>query len=479
MTRDLTRTAVNAPQNKPVKVLQFGKGNFLRAFTDWMVEVMNEKVGFDGAVTIVQVNSTSDDDRFERQEGLYHVVINGIQNGKNVRDITLIRAIDGIVNPFTDYNAFLKTGENPSLHFIVSNTTEAGIAFDQSDTSVDVPAKTFPGKLTALLYHRFNFFDGDTLKAPVVLPCELIERNGEILRDAILRYANHWKLPTDFTAWVHDHVGFCNTLVDRIVPGYPKDTAEEIWQETGFRDELIVSAEPYHVWVIQPITTDSFTTERLRTMLPLEQAGINVKFTDDLTPYRVSKVRILNGAHTSMVPVAWLRGLRTVKDAIEDEFTGTFVREAIDEEVIPTLDLPADELRQFSRDVIERFQNPFIRHELSAIALNSISKFQVRVVPTIVDYHARTGQLPKKLLRALAALILFYRGEWRGEPTPVRDTPEIASFFKTAWSDGNIPSTVQKVLSNESLWKRDLTRVEGLAAEVELNLRELLEQETE
>lgn len=476
MIKDLNRTTANAPQDKPIKVLQFGKGNFLRAFADWMVEAMNEKTGFNGAVTIVQVNSTSNDDRFERQQGLYHVVINGIRNGKNVREIQLIRAIDGIINPFADYRSFLKAGENAALQFIVSNTTEAGITFDPSDTQVEQPAKSFPGKLTALLYHRFTFFQGDPSKAPVVLPCELIERNGEALREAILQYAEHWKLPAEFSAWIHEHVGFCNTLVDRIVPGYPKDTAEEVWRKTGFRDELIVSAEPYHVWVIQPVTTNSFTTERLRAILPLEQAGLNVKFTDDLTPYRVSKVRILNGAHTSMVPIAWLRGIRTVRDAIEDDVTGTFVQQAINEEIIPTLDLPADELRQFSQDVIERFRNPFVRHELSAIALNSISKFQVRVVPTIIDFHTRTGRLPKRLLRALAALILFYKGEWKGEPTPVRDAPEIVSFFQTVWSDDNSASVVRKVLSNENLWKRDLTGIEGLAAEVEGAMDELLAQ---
>ncbi len=475
MLKDLNRTTASAPQNKPVKVLQFGKGNFLRAFADWMIEVMNEKVDFNGAIDIVQTNSTTNDERFIRQDGLYHVVINGLQHGNTIRRVELIRSVNSVINPFADYAAFLNAAENPDLQFILSNTTEAGIEFDPADADVDAPARTFPGKLTALLYRRFLHFNGDTSKAPVLLPCELIERNGEVLREVMLRYVTHWNLPKEFETWITDHTGFCNTLVDRIVPGYPKDNIDDIWRDTGFKDELVVSAEPYHVWVIQPLATKTFTTERLQAMLPLVQAGLNVKFTDDLTPYRISKVRILNGAHTCMVPVAWFRGIRTVREAIDDNVMRAFVVEAIDEEIIPTLDLPREELHQFAHEVIERFQNPFIRHELSAIALNSISKFQVRVVPTILDFHHRTNQLPKRLLAALAALILFYKGAWKGEPTPVKDTPEVMSFFQGAWTQDDIADVTEKVLSNKSLWKTDLTRIDGLAAEVERSLRELIQ----
>lgn len=466
MQKKLNRATASLPQDKPVKVLQFGKGNFLRAFADWMIDIMNEKAGFNGAIQIVQVNSVSDDDRFAQQDGLYHVVINGISDGKAFRETRLISAVDRVINPFTEYDAFIKTAENPHLQFILSNTTEAGIAFDQTDTNVDVPAKTFPGKLTALLFHRYRFFNGDASKAPVLLPCELIEGNGEALRKAIYQYIAHWNLPDEFKEWIHDHAGFCNTLVDRIVPGFPKDDVEQIWQETGYRDELVVSAEPYHLWVIEPVVSKGFTMEKIREVLPLDQAGFRVKFTNDLAPYRTSKVRILNGAHSTMVPVAWLHGLRTVKDAINDPAIGGFIREAIDEEIIPTLDLPEAELKQFASDVIERFQNPYIRHELSAIALNSISKFQVRVLPSILEYHKRKGKLPKRLLRALAALILFYRGEWKGQPTPVKDTPEVVNFFKEVWSQPDIAKVVQTTLSNQDLWKTDLTAISGLWEEV-------------
>lgn len=466
MLKKLDRVTASLPRNKPVKVLQFGKGNFLRAFAEWMIDIMNEKAGFNGAVQIVQVNSTGDDARFSAQDNLYHVVINGIQDGKVFREVRLISAVDSIVNPFADYNAYLRAAENPDLQVIISNTTEAGIVFDSTDADAGTLAKTFPGKLTALLYHRFRFFNGDPLKAPAVLPCELIERNGEVLRDAICRYIAHWKLPKDFERWITDHMGFFNTLVDRIVPGFPKENTEAIWEETGYKDELVVMAEPYHIWVIQPVRPEVFPTERLNAIFPLERAGFDVIFTDDLTPYRTRKVRILNGAHTAMVPVAWLKGIRTVKDAVDDAAMGKFIREAIDEEIIPTLDRPKEELVKFASDVIERFQNPFIRHELASIALNCVSKFQVRVLPSILEFHHRTGRLPEKLLQSLAALILFYRGEWNGEATPLKDTPEVLAAFREAWSNNNVASAVERVLSNEALWKTDLSKIEGLADSV-------------
>lgn len=476
MLKQLNRSNALLPQDKPVKVLQFGKGNFLRGFADWMVDILNEKAGFNGAVQIVQSNSTETDARFETQDGLYHVVVNGIHNGSAMREIRLVQAVSGVINPFLSYGDFLKAGENPDLSFIISNTTEAGIRFDATDAGPDVLAQSFPGKLTALLLHRYRFFRGDKQKGVTVLPCELIEANGATLRDTIDQYIRHWNLDEGFHAWVHEHILFCNTLVDRIVPGFPKDDAPEIWRQTGYMDPLLVAAEPYHLWVIQPLGTPG-AVEKLRRDLPLAEVGLNAKFVADLTPYRISKVRILNGAHTCMVPVAWLRGLRTVKDAIDDPATGKFIQDAIGEEIIPTLDLPEGELRHFARDVVDRFRNPFIRHELKSIALNSVSKFQVRVLPSILEYHKRTNELPDRLLRALAALIIFYKGEWKGELIPVNDTPEVLEFFKMAWSRSSPADVVRQVLSNAALWKIDMTKVVGLQSAVEKHMLELLDQE--
>jgi tagaturonate reductase len=476
MLNALNRTTAKKPQTHPVKVLQFGKGNFLRAFADWMIDIANETQNFNGAVQIVQVNAQATDERFGDQEGLYHVVLNGVRQGKPVSETRLITCVAGVINPFEDYRAYLRTGENADLAFIISNTTEAGIEFRESDKSSDELSETFPGKLTALLYQRYRFFEGDKKKGLTILPCELIEKNGERLRDKVFEYIGHWNLGDDFRTWIADHNLFCNTLVDRIVPGFPKETIHDIWKATGYEDHLVVTAEPFHIWVIEPRLLSGMSLEKLRKSLPFEAAGFAVKFTEDLAPYRTSKVRILNGAHTSMVPVGYLRGLRTVREVIEDPFTGDFVRKAISEEIIPTLDLPKEELEKFAEDTIERFQNPFIRHELRSIALNSISKFGVRVLPTILDYLHRKQQLPDRLLYSFAALILFYRGEWKGETLPLNDTPAVLKFFKEAWSHNHASTVVGLVLSNENLWGSDLTKINGFGKAVTRHLLTILEE---
>jgi tagaturonate reductase len=278
-----------------------------------------------------------------------------------------------------------------------------------------------------------------------------------------LQYVDHWKLSTEFKNWIIETCVFCNTLVDRIVPGFPKDTIKEIQQQLGFEDNLVVSAEPFHLWVIEA----PFVVKKA---FPTEKAGLQVKFVSDLTPYRTRKVRILNGAHTALVPVAYLSGLRLVKESVDDVTIGKFIRDTISEEIVPTLDLPADELQQFANDVIERFQNPFIKHELISIALNSISKFKVRVLPSLLGYHKKTGKLPERLVFSLAALIRFYKGEWQGETIPLNDSTEILDFFKQTWALNDQSKTIQAVLSNQSLWGADLTAIAGLEKMVLDNL---------
>ena len=265
--------------------------------------------------------------------------------------------------------------------------------------------------------------------------------------------------------------------MDRIVPGYPKDEIGKIREETGFEDNLVVSAEPYHLWVIEPVPGSGM--DDLRTALPLQTAGLNVKFVSDLAQYRTSKVRILNGAHTCMVPVGYLRGKRTVREAVEDGFTGEFIRKAIHDEILPTIDMAEDELKQFAHDVIERFQNPFIRHELKSIALNSISKFQVRVLPSILEYIRRKQRVPQHLSYAFASLIVFYKGEWHGETMPVNDTPAVVDFFNSVWKNEDPGSIAQKVLSNQELWKQDLLPIPGLAQSVESHLRQIMNDSRE
>lgn len=457
--------------NRPIKVLQFGEGNFLRAFADWIIDILNEKTDFNGNIQIIQPLPTGMVLVLKNQDCLYHVVLNGIQQGKTISETRLIKSVSSAINPYLNESEFIKACENPDLKFVISNTTESGIEFNAEDTRVDVLPSSFPGKITKLLYHRFSFYKGADDKGLYFLPCELIEKNGENLKRIVLQYVDHWRLATEFKNWILETCVFCNTLVDRIVPGFPKDTIKEIQQQVGFEDNLVVSAEPFHLWVIEaPLL--------VKKAFPAEKAGLQVKFVPDLTPYRTRKVRILNGAHTALVPVAYLSGLRLVKESVDDATIGKFIREAISEEIVPTLDLPADELQQFANDVIERFQNPFIKHELISIALNSISKFKVRVLPSLLGYHKKTGKLPERLVFSLAALIRFYKGEWQGETIPLNDSAEILDFFKQAWALNDPSKTIQTVLSNQSLWGTDLTVIAGLEKLLNEKLAVLEENKT-
>jgi tagaturonate reductase len=451
MPRKLNRQAVSSPK-RPIKVLQFGEGNFLRAFCDWMVDILNERTDFNGNVKIVQPIAHGMGSVINSQDGLYHVIL----NGKRTMEDRLITCVDSVINPYEDYQKFLELAENPDLQFVFSNTTEAGIAFNENDIRYDVLPESFPGKVTALLLHRYNTIK----KGLVFLPCELIEKNGSTLKSIVDRYIDLWKLPADFKSWVDSNVHFCNTLVDRIVPGFPKETIQEIQQRTGYEDNLAVMAEPFHLWVIEG---PEFVSEDL----PLEKAGIQVKFVSDLTPYRTRKVRILNGAHTTLVPVAWLKGLRTVRESVEDKEVGDYLMKAIHEEIIPTLDLPKDELARFADEVMERFGNPYIKHELSSIALNSVSKYKVRVLPSVLSYIQLKRELPKRLLYSLAALIKFYKGEGR----PVNDTPEVIEFFKKAWTTNSAVNAAKLVLGNSGLWGQDLNQIEGLTKLVTEDLK--------
>ena len=466
MLKKLNRKNASAEKPRPVKILQFGEGNFLRAFVDWMVDILNEKTDFNSAIEIVQPIAKGMANEVNAQDGLYHVVLKGIQQGKIFSETRLITCVSKAINPYEDFSNYLKSAENPDLKFIVSNTTESGIAFSSSDSNPAALADTFPGKVTQLLFHRFKFFNGDNKKGLILLPCELIEKNGDALKKAIVDYAALWKLPSGFTQWIDSANTFCNTLVDRIVPGFPRDTIKEIQTTIGFDDNLVVQAEPFHLWVIEGPAA-------VQEHLPTAKAGLDVKFVTDLTPYRTQKVRILNGAHTTLVPVAYLAGFRTVRESIDDAAIGSFIRNTIANEIIPTLDLPVDELNKFADDVIERFQNPFIKHELLSIALNSISKYKVRVLPSVLEYHKRTGRLPSNLLYALAALIRFYKGEWQGNVIPLNDAPEIIDFFKTAWENHDADKVAQNVLANESFWGQDLNNVKGLTEVVTKALRQI------
>jgi tagaturonate reductase len=444
----------------PERIVQFGEGNFLRAFVDWMVDKMNREAGFNSSVVVVQPIDKGLINMLNEQDGLYTLYLNGIKEGKAVSEHSVINCISRGINPYEEYDEYLKIAENPELRFVVSNTTEAGIAFNEEDKLEDRPQSSFPGKLTAFLYHRFKAFNGDRNKGLVIIPCELIDRNGDRLKEIVIKYAELWNLGEGFIGWLNGANTFCNSLVDRIVTGYPRDRIDEILKELGYQDNLVVEGEQFHLWVIEG-------PKWLKDEFPAHKAGLNVLFVDDMTPYRTRKVRILNGAHTSMVPVAYLYGIDTVRESVEHEVLGKFVRDVIFEEIIPTLDLPKEELDYFANAVLERFLNPYIKHNLISIALNSMSKYKTRVLPSVLEYRKRKGQLPKRLVFSLAALIRFYKGERKGERISLMDDREILDMYKELWDsfDGTeeyLRHIVTAVLGNEKIWKMDLNGVEGL-----------------
>ncbi len=417
---------------RPVRVIQFGEGGFLRGFVDWILQKLNDQGLFNGNVAVVQPIKDGMCDVLSAQNGLYTHIIRGTEGVEK----TIVDVISHCVKPYEDFEAYLSLAENPDARFIVSNTTEAGIEFRADDKMTDTPPTSFPAKLTLLLKRRFDL----GLAGFILLPCELIDRNGDNLKKTVLRYADLWELDEAFITWIENENIFCNTLVDRINTGYPKDEAVDI----GYEDNMINTSEFFHLWVIE-------TSYDIEKELPFSKAGLNVIVTEDaLERYRTRKVRILNGAHTSMVPYALLSGLDTVRSCIEDKTMSEFLRVCLFEEIIPSLDMPREELLEYAESVLVRFSNPYIKHFLSAISLNSVSKFRVRVLPSILSYIEKFEKKPRHLLFSFAKLIEFYKN---GMPS---DAPEIIDFMKKA--------TIAEILANTEYWGVDLR---GLTEEVE------------
>lgn len=456
----LNRKTKNLPKTLPLKVMQFGGGNFLRAFVDWMIQVLNQETDFNGGVVLIKPTERGDYSTLKSQDGLFTVVLDGIKAGQLVNAKTLVDCVQEIVNPYMEWLRYIALAENPDIRFIVSNTTEAGIKFDANDAFNDDPPKEFPAKLAVWLYHRFQHFGNDLTKGCILLPCELVESNGEALKTVVLQYAEHWNLERDFVNWIYTANHFCSTLVDRIVSGYPADRASEIQDALGYADALLVGGEYYHSWIIQG-------AEFVQKELPFGLTELNVEFVEDLVPYREMKVRILNGAHTAMVPVGYLAGLRLVEEVMGDQVVSSFVESLLMEETIKTLDFPDSVLYKFVQDVLDRFRNPLLKHRLISISLNSTSKFVARLLPTLTDYYIANGGLPKRIVFGLSALILFYKGEFAGEKIELKDDVRVLNFFAANWEKYETKELkmiilVGIVLSNTNIWGKDLTRFEGL-----------------
>ncbi|MCR5107440.1 MAG: tagaturonate reductase [Lachnospiraceae bacterium] len=459
-------------KSAPEKVLQFGEGNFLRAFVDYFFDMMNEKAGFNGKVVVTQPIEQGLADMINEQEGLYTLFLRGQENGEKVNRKRVISCVSRCLNPYRDYDALMECASNPELRFIVSNTTEAGIAYDPSCKEEDRPASSFPGKLTQFLYKRYN----NKLKGFIILSCELIDRNGDELKRCVGKYIEQWGLGDDFKKWVEEENVFCSTLVDRIVPGYPRNEAASICEELGYQDNILDTAEVFGAWVIEG-------PQSIKDELPIEKAGLPIMVVDNVDPYKKRKVRILNGAHTSMIMAAYISGQDIVRDCMKDEVIKGFMNKALYEEIIPVLkaSLSEDDLLEFAKAVSDRFANPFIDHQLLSISLNSQSKWKARVMPTVVEYYEQNKKLPRVLTFSFAAFLCFYHlGTEKGDKCLIgkrgNDTFEIKddewvldAFYEL--KDASLTELAKAVVNNERMWEDTLKNLPGFEAAVDDSLK--------
>lgn len=434
--------------------MQFGEGNFLRAFIEWFIQDLNDKGAINANVALVQPMPFGRVGELASQDGLYTLRLEGIDGGKRVKKSQVIDVIGDCINPFTEYEKFLKYGESDDLQVIISNTTEAGIVVDPTDTDLSQCPKSYPGKLLALLKRRYDYFNGDIAKGLAIIPCELIDDNGDELYRCLTELAKINKMDAAFIKWLQAANHFTSTLVDRIVPGYPKNEIEEIQKETGYIDNNVVKGEIFHLWVLKK---EPF----IQKVFPADSTGLNIIFADDIHPYKQRKVKILNGSHTAMVPVAYLCGIDTVGEAVTDPVIGKFVRDFVFEEVNPTINLPQDQMTAFANSVLERYQNPYIRHELMSIALNSTTKFRTRILPTLTDYVKITGKLPRHVLFSFAALVAFHKGKRGAEDIRLADDPAYLAKWKQLWADfnGDYALLAKAALGWTQAWECDMNAI--------------------
>ncbi|MCQ2342492.1 MAG: tagaturonate reductase [Paludibacteraceae bacterium] len=455
----------------PERIIQFGEGNFLRAFVDWIIWNMDAKTNFNGSVVVVQPIEKGMVDWLNGQDCLYHVNLQGRLNGEAVNSLERIDVISRALNPYSQNAAFMALAEQPDIRFVISNTTEAGITFDLACKFADAPASSYPGKLVQLLYRRYKTFNGDPKKGLILMPCELIFLNGHHLKECIFQYIELWKedLGADyagFKEWFTKYNYVCATLVDRIVPGFPRKDIAAIQEKVGYNDNLVVQAEIFHLWVIEK--PENMSIDELRSEFPADKAGLHVLIADSEKPYHERKVTLLNGPHTVLSPVAYLSGINIVRDACNHEVIGKYIHKVQFEELMETLNLPMDELRQFASDVLERFNNPYVDHAVTSIMLNSFPKFETRDLPGLKVYLERKGELPKGLVLGLAAIITYYKGGVREDGAPIEpnDAQEIMDLLKKLWATGDIRKVAEGVLgATDVIWKeskQDLNKIPGL-----------------
>jgi tagaturonate reductase len=458
----LSNAVIGSRPERPIKIVQFGEGNFLRAFVDWMLQELNNAGIYHGDVAVVQPLDFGRIKELAEQDGLYTLVQEGVKDGEFVANAQVIDILRQFVNPYEDYNAYLKLAEVDTLEFIFSNTTESGIVLDESDSIENTPPKTFPGKLLAFLHHRYQKFAGDVDKGLFIVPCELIDDNGDELYRCVKRLAEIHGLEEGFMKWLDTSNTFTNTLVDRIVPGYPASRIDELTEKLGYIDNNIVMGEVFHLWVIED-------RNGIGKILDGAKAGLNMVFTNDIKPYKIQKVRILNGLHTLMVPVAYLKGIDTVGDTMKDELMLKFIKNTTDLEIIPGTEhyLSKEILTEFANEIYDRFSNPQVHHELMAISLNSTAKFKSRLLPTALDYVKVNGKFPAHMAFSLASMLVFFKGDRDGTPINLQDEQQFLDFYADAWAkydagELDIHGVVTEFLGLTSHWETNLNDIAGL-----------------
>ncbi len=477
------RRKIETIRQLPIKILQIGGGNFLRGFFDWMIYESINQGKYHGSIALTPPtpNGAIKLKQLAEQDGLYTLITRGLQQGEVIEEKSIIPVFKTFIDPYTEWEQFLQLAELESLDIIISNTTEAGLAYEPIHYTEGEPLLNYPARLTVFLYRRFQHFAGSLEHGLLILPCELIEHNGDLLKQYVLRYAKEFGLGADFVTWIEQSQRFLNNLVDRIVPGMPpEEEYQRLANQYGYEDPFINTAEPYHLWAIQG-------EPELDKRLPLAQIGLNVHWVKDLQPFQERKVRILNGAHTLMTPVGLWYSKVTVRDVMEDTKLSDWIISTITEEVIPALTLDEKELHAYATETFERFRNPYLEHRLQDIALNSLSKFKTRILPTLKAYSEKYNQLPAEIVYSFAALILLYRTQSvedgqryqtkipSGTLITIKDNERYLQRLAEHWQQPQLANVVTSILADQQIWDEDLTEIEGLAKAIVSNIQ-LLEE---
>ena len=449
----------------PERVVQFGTGGFHRGFIDYFIDAANRQGKFGGRIVAVSSTGSGRVDSLNDQNGLYTLVTEGLENGRATREFRLVSSLSRAVDAVEQWDEVLELARNPDLELVVSNTTEVGIEDDPDDVP-GTPPGSFPGKLTLFLAERALAFELSRDAGLTVVPCELIDHNADRLRSLVLGLARRWNLGAGVIGWIERNVIFCNSLVDRIVPGTPSGERLQAFEDLlGYRDEMLTVCEPYHLFAIE---VRGESPEELR----FAEADLGVVLAGDIEPYRLRKMRLLNGAHTLLAPLALQCGVSTVHEAVSDDLIGAFLRRTMYDELVRSLDVPG--AGTFAREVVERFSNPFLAHPLFAITLHGTTKLRVRVVPSIVEFTEREGRAPDLIAFGFAAYLLFLRGELHEErrtaglPVPA---DEQGMRIQDLWNGKRTPEAVAlEACRMEDLWGVDLTRLSDFAQRVASHL---------